>query len=87
MNLYDTFSIYNLSGHIQGNFPEEFRGFLKNFIRSYIRTIGERDKVIYECLKMKPDPPNIKISSADVSAVSGKMDGRIVQNPVWGILY
>jgi len=87
MNPYDICTIYSLSGSIQGSFPDEFRGVIKNFLRSYLQTVSARDMVLCECLKAAPTPPNLKISKAELSAIKGQKDGRIVSKPEWGVLY
>jgi len=87
MNPYDIFTIYSLSGSIQGSFPDEFRGVIKNFLRSYLQTVSAWDMVLCECLKAAPTPPNIKFSKEDLSTIKGQRDGRIVSKPEWGVVF
>jgi hypothetical protein len=85
MNPFDIFTIYSLSGSIPGS--DEFRGIIRNFLRSYLQTVSARDMVICECLKAAPTPPNLKLPKEVLNAIQGQRDGRIVSQPEWGVVF
>jgi len=79
VNPYNVFSIYRLSSAIKGPFPNEFQGFLKNFL-TYIQTVVERDIELIECLKRQADPPKLKIDPKDLADITNKKDRLILEN-------